>query len=310
MIGMWTVLVASPVVGYIAPNIEHAVVELMRLIMREQVARELFRSGSGAATPVWAQIIGFGSTGLILLGIPTGLWYAWRTYRRSPAVIVIALVAAMYPATLAARFTESGLLVASRTAPYVFLGVAFILALAVTQIESLRWFRRLHRAIGVTWALGIFLGVLFTGLLAWGLPGPYKVDSYTRSVDAQNVGLADWMLQHLGANNRIAADNPNMLILGSFGKQHAITANADNVWVNTLFDGSPLSDDEYGILHIGAVEYVVYDTRISDVATTTNKAAGTMAPVSEQRTPFDSLDTANMVSDSGDIRVYDVRFVP
>jgi hypothetical protein len=110
-------------------------------------------------------------------------------------------------------------------------------------------------------------------------------------------------MQHqLGPDRRTAADNPNMLVVASFGEQHAVTADADNVWVNTLFDGSALSDDEYGILRGGKLEYVVYDTRISDAATTV-PAAGS----GEVATPFDSSDGANRVSDSGDIRVYDVR---
>jgi predicted permease len=64
----------------------------------------------------------------------------WRKGRRHAAMASMGVVALAYPATLAARFTSLGAEISARSAEFVFVGLAFVVALAAIWLLSyLSW---------------------------------------------------------------------------------------------------------------------------------------------------------------------------
>ncbi|MDQ6670699.1 MAG: hypothetical protein M3069_08095, partial [Chloroflexota bacterium] len=311
----WLVYVASLVVGYLAPNLWSGVDELLRLMDGRGTSRHLFANSAGQLAPVWDRVLGYASVGLILLGLPVGLLQVWRRYRRDALTITLALAALAYPLSLALRLTASGAELSSRTSEFLFVGIAFVLALAAVErwpVRNSGWRSRTFVS-GV--AVVIFAGGVVVGVPAWArLPGPYLVAADARSIEPQGVNVALWARSFLGPGNRVAADRVNRLLMGSYGEQRVVTAYGDRVDVAGLFFAPQLGASERDVLHAGSIRYVLVDRRLStglplsgayfDLGECPQDCARPLPSASLEK--FDRLDQVARVFDSGDIVIYDV----
>jgi hypothetical protein len=288
---IWTLTVASPVIGYLGPVVARAVGNGISLITLQTVPRNLFTSGTGVLAPVWERIASLGSVILVLIGLVFGLIRVWATHRREALVITLALGAMVYPATLILRLTADGAEVANRSSEFLFLAIGFIVVLGVSEL----WLRGLPSiprvAVFASAATVMIIGGFLIGWPLWArFPGPFVISADSRSVEAEGLATAQWTLATLGPNNREVADRSQRLIQGTYGHQEAISGYGDTYidnsanpadsscpslpFVNNVVNNciavdakqlivSPtLGPHERAIAFDGDVHYVVFDRRI------------------------------------------------
>ena len=77
----WMLYVASVTVGYLAPALGGAIDQVLNLIAGDEGSRELFRSATGVAAPVWEQVVGYGSVAVMMVALVIGLPVVWRRWR-------------------------------------------------------------------------------------------------------------------------------------------------------------------------------------------------------------------------------------
>jgi hypothetical protein len=221
-----------------------------------------------------------------------------------------------YPASLGLRLTQRGAEASNRASEFLFLAVAFVLAVAATEC----WLKVCDTWKG-RYLLGIWATVLFAGgvILGWPswarLPGPYLVGADMRSIEPQGVAAARWARDNLGPGARVAADRTNRLLIGYYGEQRPITGYGDNVDESPVFFAPELGKFEIDTLQQGQVRYLVVDQRL----TSGLPMVGVYFEQGEpntfvHRTPidpqalakFDRAKGVNRIFDSGDISIFDV----
>ena len=130
----WMLYVASVTVGYLAPALGGAVDQVLSLIAGEEAGRELFRASSGTTSPAFEQMTAFAAVAVLLAAMALGGLLLWRNLRQSPAALTLGVVALAFPLTLAGRFTAIGAELSARSAAFVFVGLAFVVALALVAL--------------------------------------------------------------------------------------------------------------------------------------------------------------------------------
>ncbi|MFL5804820.1 MAG: hypothetical protein ACJ8CR_24135 [Roseiflexaceae bacterium] len=320
---LWLVGVASITIGYLAPHLQGAIVSVLNLIAGEGSDRELFKSNNGIVTPLLEKLVGLGAPGLIMLCLPVGLMSFWRTARKDATAFMLALGALTYPVTLAMRLTGGGWEVSARSSVFVFLPLAFILALGIEHLwlpgPLARLKPLLERVKPPLFAL--FVAVLFCGgiIAGWSpwarMPWPYTVGADTRSIEPQGLAAAAWASAYLGPDNRIAADRINMTLMGTYGEQRMITNLIDGVSISGIFLAQRLGPNEREALHKGRIHYIVVDRRVSTALPLDGHYyegwEKMIVPYSGPISPavlgkFDTMPSVSQVFDSGDIKLYDV----
>ncbi len=315
---IWLILIATPVISYLAPYTVGAMRDVMRLILNEVSTRPLFTDYAGQTTPIWERAISLAAVALILLGLPWGLVQIWRHFRSHPIALALGAASLAYGATLPLRLIPIGADVSARSSEYLFLAVAFVLAIGPVQ----RWLSgspsRKRVAAVALWAVVLFLGGYVLGAgPAWArLPGPFLVSADMRSIEPNGIAAADWALSFLGPHNRIAADRINGLLMGSYGLQRPITHVSDGVDIAPLYFSSEFGQDAQDILAQGNIHFVLVDRRLSTGLPRVGVYFEAGEPDSFQHktpilttalTKFDHIGNLSRLFDSGDIVIYDTE---
>jgi hypothetical protein len=310
---LWLVFVANRSLDYLTPPLTNAIHELVQLISGERSPRQLFTSSSEER-----ELFGFlrfssiTAILVILISLPFGLMKIWQNYRRNSPVLVLALIAATYPLTLALRYVPWGLTVASRTAPYVFVGIGFVLA---AGFDSLRWQEQKLRLAFSSWALVIFLGIIASNLAAWDLPRNHRIDSYTHSVDNLSTSAARWIYTALGPSNRLAGEDPLLWVMAAYGAQRAVTPDADRIWFDEIYTTPGLSDGKLRTLRSAHVRYLLLDRRRGSQlliqrstlrVRTGNGFEMKRIDIPSALSEFDRMNNASRILDNGAIILYDL----
>ena len=144
-----------------------------------------------------------------------------------------ALSALAYPVSFVFRFTQTGAGLAGRLSTFVFIGVGFCVAVAISESTALR---RLGLPGLALMVVLLAYGGTVLGAASWlRLPGPYLVSADARSIDPQGIDAARWAGQVLGAGNRIAADRVNTVLMLTYGRQAPVWLPSDPVNVSPVF---------------------------------------------------------------------------
>jgi hypothetical protein len=313
---VWLVCVSSITIGYLAPHLEGAVTSVVNLIAGEGSDRELFKSSTGIPTPLLEKLIGLGGPGLIMPSLPVGLLLFWGRYRKNATAFTLALGALTYPVTLAMRLTGGGWEVSARSSVFVFIPLAFVLALAVEHAwmpRPLLWLRPLLFA---AYMAVLFCSGIVGGWSPWArMPWPYMVGADTRSIEPQGLAAAAWASEFLGPDNRIAADRINMTLLGTYGEQRMITDLIDKVTISGIFLAPRIGPNELAAIRDGRIRYLAVDGRIStSLPLDGHYYEGWEKMVVPYTDPirlsvlrkFDTMKHVSRLFDSGDITFYDV----
>ncbi|MHB1131385.1 MAG: hypothetical protein ACYC4L_03255 [Chloroflexota bacterium] len=304
---LWLVFVGSPVVGYIAPHVLNTLGELFGLLAGEaEAGRELFQSTEGYVAPLWEQLVGVASAGLILLSLPVGLILLWRRHRGRAAALMLALVAMAYPATLVLRLTGRGWEIGNRSSEFVFLGLAFVLALVVTATV------RVNRPTPLTVVVALSVGLVFTGgVIAgwrpeWRVPAPNLQTYQADLVDAEARAAAEWANRNLGPGNRVATDPVHLMAMGSYGEQWVMTTLSGGIGASWVLNAPEFGSEQLRLLRKGEVAYVVIDRRRASDDPRAN-AYYPGVPLTQAYAKFDRSPLVSRVYDSGNVVIYDIR---
>jgi hypothetical protein len=314
----WMLYVATPTLGYLTPVFSEAFNELLSIIRQENTSRQLFASEGGNVRPLWERLTALGSVVLAIAALPFGLTEIWRRYRDRTVALILTLAGGAYFITLGFRFTEKGWELSNRSSEFLFIGVGFIIALAM-----LAWMRQ-RRFVFIWYPLFSFCGViLFIGgmLAGWAywarIPGPYMVGADTRSVERQGLLAAGWTEQYLQHDSRIIVDRINGLLMGSYGRQYTLRSLTDVQSAPVLFSLS-LGEWEYQIIRETRADYVVTDYRLTTELPELgvfvevgepggNKHVEPLSPVAMEK--FDNVAGVSRIFDSGNIMIYDVKAI-
>ncbi|HJZ48192.1 MAG TPA: hypothetical protein VKE41_13530, partial [Roseiflexaceae bacterium] len=313
----WLVYAATLTAKYLFPQLGGSLTQLIQLIAGEAAGRDLFRSPAGQVSPLWERLTGYAAVVLILLGLPFGLRQIWRRQRDSAIALTLAAGALAYPVSLAIRLTERGAEASNRSAAFLFVAIAFVLASWAVEQPLGQHLGRKWQLVACAWVAIIFLGGVTVGWPPpWArMPGPYLPAADTRSIEREGLSAAEWTRAFLGPDNRLIADRTNRLLMGAYGEQRPVTGYADKVKVSQVFLAPKLGPAERQILRAGRVRYVVVDRRLSAAL----PSAGVYFERGETSgesytTPidpavlakFDALAGVNRLFDSGDIVIYDI----
>lgn len=265
-VGLWVLYIGVGAVDYVLPSLTGGGDALLHLIEGEAAPRKLFVS-AGQVSPVWEHVLAFAGVGMILAALPVGLFVIVRRHRRDPYLVFLALVACVYPPSLALRLTDSSSEAATRLSEFLFFGLACVLALVMMNVLRAPAARPYLRYTACTVMLVVVFGSgVIVGFGRWArLPGPYLVSADQRSIEPQGVQAAEWMRHYVGRGQRIAADRTNSLLMGSplGGEQHPVNGSADGVSVTDLLLSTTLSSAGLSTLDQGRIRYLILDRRLS-----------------------------------------------
>lgn len=301
----WLAYTGARAVGYLYPSLQATVTEFIQILKSEGTTRQLFHTSTGFVEPLWERVIAFAAVGLILLGLPFGLFHIWRRFRANAAILALAVGALFYPVSLAIRLTYAGETTGGRAQAYVFIMVAFVLALGITHF----WLSRMppwrYRVLLAGAVAIIFIGGWVTGTSPlWNrLPGPYLSYADQRSIQPESITAAEWANMYLGPGQRvITSDQYNMILMATYGDEWVVT-NADNATrVSPVLTSPNFDSDVVAALRLSGIQYIVVDHRIIGLEET-----GYAQPLdSAMLAKFDSVQNVSRIFDSGNIVIYDV----
>ena len=278
--------------------------------------RTFFSGHGGAPTtvgPLGNQLLASVTVLIVSVLLPAGWWQVWRQYRRQPWTVAMAIASVCWYAIVVLRLTVAdGTELAGRAATFIYVPMAYILALAIGHLASkaVRWQARPVAAA----VLVVVLTLMFDGLInGWPpywerLPGSYQVAGSERSVEPEVIAGATWALAELGPGNRFATDFGSYPILGSYGDQNPIR---DVAYLYT----SPVYGSSVALMvRAQALKYAWVDQRLSQSLPTggqyfpvdpnTDKYKHPLSPADLDK--FNHVPGVNRLYDSGNIVIYEL----
>lgn len=314
----WIALKGNPVVAYLSSYFGSALIELGHILTGTGSLRQLFVTYFGPGAALWERLMAFSSVILITLCLPFGLLCLWQRYRHNALAWAFGIASLFYPISQVFRFTNFGSEIADRTAAFLFIPIACLLAIFIAQFWPIRWLSRKQISLLPCAASVVFLGGAVLGAgPPWALlPGPYLVAADAHSIEPEGIQAALWAGSHLGPGNRIATDRTNRLLMSAYGNQHIVTSLADKVDVTPVFFSPGFGPNEVSILQRAGVRYLVVDLRLSTALPALGfyfdvdepGAFKYTTPIDRQAlTKFTTIPQIDRVFDSGDIIIYDVE---
>ena len=316
----WSLYFATEMIKYVGSLTFTTLGGAIGFITGNGAGRELFKT-AGTATPSEERTIALITILIVVVTLPIGLVILWRTLRTRPAALLLGVVALGYPASQVLRLTSSGgLEVASRANSFVFIGIAFTMALvAVGIIGYLSHVRRaVAQAVAASLVVVMFGGAVVLGSTWWSrLPGPFIVGGESRAISPEGAAAGTWMLAALGPDNRVAADRTNWLLVGSAGLQRVVFDARDVVELWPLYADPTIDGDAIFTLRSQDIRYVLVDRRLS----ASIPRIGLYFDQDELRNPhtmpipaaalakFDADPRFDRIYDSGVIRIYDAQAI-
>jgi hypothetical protein len=315
----WLVLGAPQTLGYLGQILGGALGDGVRLLTTGESGRQLFESTSGTLTPLWEQVLGIGSVGLIVLGLPIGFVVLWRSHRANVFGLMLAAAALLYLPLQLLRLTRWGWETSTRSSEFLFIGVAFVLALALVRLHGRVSVRASLTSFTVA-LMATYVTVIFAGGVVAGwrsdlrLPRPYLVGSGGSAIEPEGVAVARSARQTLGSENRFAADPSNAFFLLTYGDQRPETGEARGI--RSVFFARTVDRSVIDILNRAQVSYLAVDRRLISwnnlLGIYPPRPGSHSAAEDELLDPavvgkFDGQARVSRVLDGGDVVVYDVR---
>lgn len=295
----WVVFVAQVTFDYLYSPLKSAVTQVIQLITNERSLSSSFRP---PANPLSERIISLLSVGLIASTLPFGLRMIWKKFRANALAVALGVASLGYYASLTIRLTERGAELTGRSWSFLFLPVAFVLAVAWVKYQPVFQNRRRVRLISITMAVLLFVAGITSGWPPyWArLPGPYLVSAYERSIGPEGIAAAQWVRNAFGPNNRVAADFTNRDLMGTYGMQSPVYGLS---WIYFLDN---VNQDQVDRILQEDVDLIVVDYRLTTGLPLTGYYFEAGEPDAYQHsTPMDAAALNKFDQISGACRVYD-----
>ena len=227
-----------------------------------------FTSAAGYSNTSLEQAAGLASTAVLIAAWPFGLFVAWRQRQMGRGVIILGLVALLYPASLALRLTAAGSETSNRTSEFVYVGLACVLSLAFIVLLGRRLDGSLPRFRGLRLLAAVYVvGVVFVGGLTVGnpsydtLPGGYMVGADNRSIDTEGVATAHWAARWLPAGRYFLADEADEEVLSAYTRLLPQSGAVRGVGVGEVFVSPTYDAEVRRIIITDKIRYLVVDRR-------------------------------------------------
>lgn len=314
---LWLIFVASETVGYLTPVFTLALESAVQTISREAAPRQLFVNESGLVVGPWGErVVTLASVALIAVAIMIGLVTIWRRYRRHPMALVLAVAATGYLGTLFLRLIPKAWEIGARASEFLFIGVAFLLAVVFVWVAELRRPRVAQGFLVSASALLVAGGIAAGWPYDLRLGLPYRIAVKEHVLEPQGSAAADWTVSRLGSGQRIGADESNARLL-IVRRQIPLTGSSPNIGEVILYPG--LTPEMVDVLMGNDIRYIVMDRRrvrddkaVAYFFTSRRAEAAGLLP-SAWTSKFDRQPGVSRIYDSGDLAIYDIgglRFDP
>lgn len=317
---LWLNFTGDIAIAYLSPHLDNTVQQILQIVTNTRPPRQLFQNNSGLVVPLWERILAYLSVALILLGLPFGLLRIWQRHRRHLLALALAIAALAYPASQALRLTPAGSETGNRATEFVFIAIAFVLAIGITEYWSphrQKW-KRSALILGAAGILCFGQMILGSGLPWTLLPGPYLVSADARSIEPEGITAAQWANVHLGSGQRIASDRINTLLMATYGNQQVVTGGSGNAPVSFIFTSAKIGPGVITILRQDDIQFLIVDYRLTTslpyVGTYFNLPASGGQQITSPIDPaalakFDGVQNVSRIFDSGNIFIYNVETV-
>ena len=226
-----------------------------------------------------------------------------------PALLAFGVAALSYPLVLCVRlFAGDSSELAGRALTFVFLPIAAVVAptLAHLRLPS----PALSKATPILAVAVLAVGGVVSGWPPWWerLPGTFRVASFERGVDPQNIDAAFWVRSHLTPDNGFAGDFISGSLVNTLGDQVAILDDAP------LFYAEHFGTTQRNEIRAEGIDYLIVDERMADGL----PAAGGYFAITPASIPlrkpmpksslakFDRAEAVDRIYDSGAIAIYRV----
>lgn len=270
MTAAWATVAYPSTVNDIGGSLSGSISGLIKFAEGQAAGHAPFSAAQGYSDTILEQYIGLLSVYLLIVALPWGLWAAWRNRHKHPLVIVLALVALSYPASLALRLTSAGTETSNRASEFVFLGLGVVIGVAACRWLFTLWDRSGARGLALRLMALAFSGVVFVGGIAVGwpsyllTPGPYLVEGGPRSVEPESVAAARWAGSWLRRGDGMMADTVNSNLLEAYGGlDPAPSAYVEGASPFLLFFSRNLGPLQRAIIVDDRIRYVEVDSRLT-----------------------------------------------
>lgn len=313
---IWLIFVAKLTIDYLSPVLVGAIQSVFRMIVEEETGRELFKSttlSTETRAPIWEQFVALGSVVLITLGLPLGVLEIWQRHRNKVFAFLLGIIALLYLPVQALRFTKDGWETANRSSEFLFIGISFVVALGIVKFWLTNWGGSKSRFVLAGLSIVLFFGGLIAG---WPprarLARPYIIETQEHLVRPQVVTVSEWIVEHLGFDNRIAASKADAKVIGAYG-QYPFT---DNGPIKNLFLSEEFGDAEQNTLLKRNIQYVMVDRKVVSwdhmigyyfYSSQSNRASDLRVLDPQTTEKFEGVEGISRVLDSGDIVIYGVE---
>ena len=303
----------NPLLGYLG-EIADSSISAVTQVAGGGESRQLFQNSAGVQTAPWEKYAILASLVLTLVALLISVWRARRLLpARSSVVVLLLAIALIFPIIPASHLTVATAEVGDRSAGFVFLGVAFVVAWWMWQ-----------RPMGTVraWALGVLATVVFIGSVVLGagsidnqLPGPFRVSDDARSIDADNLAAAQWMAANLPDDSVVYGDRVGGLLAAAYGDQYVVRHISTRVDASRLLLDPEFGPEDVALIKEADIRYLVADRRNAnglpnqDVYIESGEFGedGRTAPVpAAALRKFSSVAGVDALYDNGSIVIYDL----
>jgi hypothetical protein len=253
----WLVVVASGTVGYLTPILSGAFRSTIHTLSGEAAPRHLFGQQGGSQLE---RAVGLGSILVLTVGLPFGLRTVWRRYWSDPFVRVFSVAAVVFFGVLLLRFAPGAWETASRSSEFLFIGLAFVLALTGLDRFAPRRAPWLGSALTALLLALVFCGGVIAGWpTSLRLSQPYSIEADSHVIEPEGRALAHWAGSRLPPTSRFAAPHADARLLMVDGNLYALSAS--DYTVHRVLTEPKLQAWELAFLRRHHLRYVVLDRR-------------------------------------------------
>jgi hypothetical protein len=265
--GAWFAFEASHVTtAELGDVLKEAIESVIHLITGESGSKTLFQSAGQTNTPT-ARVLGIASIVPLLALIPLGLLRTWRG-RGAPNPLwrALSVVALFYPLTMLLRFTQAGTETSQRASEFVFLGLAFLGGLLLSEFP---WWGPRARRLRLGLGLSALMTVIFLGGFIVGespvtrQPGPFLVGGEARAISPQGLAAAQFAASKLPPGSRVLVDRPNSTLISSYGYLDRVSGSIEGISVTRVFTSERFDAIDQRVISNDEIDYIVVDRRLT-----------------------------------------------